>query len=98
MKISRNWPKDKRLLFLGVALLILAAFVLALFHHHADGRDHQDCPVCQLIQHFSALALFSAVAFITALAALKDFPTQTFSFVPLLLPSNLQGRAPPRLS
>lgn len=90
--------KDKRLLFLAVAFLILAAFVLALFHHHADGGDHQDCPVCQLIQHVFGLIILAVVALITTLAAPKDFPTENFSFVSLLLPSNRQGRAPPLLS
>jgi hypothetical protein len=35
----------RRLSFYFVCLLLLSTLVTA-FHHHDDGADHPDCPVC----------------------------------------------------
>jgi hypothetical protein len=35
----------RRLSFYFVCLLLLSTLVTA-FHHHDDGADHADCPVC----------------------------------------------------
>lgn len=37
-----------------IALLIGVAGVLAPLHHHADGRTHDDCPLC-VLQALAAL-------------------------------------------
>jgi len=91
MKISR------KLLFLAIAFLILAALILTLFHFHADGH-HPDCPVCRLIQHCSLIIILAAAALTTDLTNRKNFSIQTFPFFSLLLSSSLQDRAPPFLS
>ncbi len=75
------------------AMLLLAAFVLALFHFHAGEDDH--CPVCRLVAQFSLLVVFAVAALIVRLSAGARFAAPDFSFTSLLLPSTLQGRAPP---
>ena len=35
----------KRLSLLCLGLMMFSVLVMA-FHHHADGRDHDDCPIC----------------------------------------------------
>jgi hypothetical protein len=45
--------KTGRIAFLFLLLFVLSTFVTA-FHHHKDGCDHPDCPVCVAAHHHSA--------------------------------------------
>ena len=43
----------KRLSFIFVCLLLLS-FLAEAFHHHDDGEDHDDCPICMAVVHHQA--------------------------------------------
>ena len=43
-----------RLASLILALLLFSATLVESFHHHPDGVDHDDCPVCVAALHHSA--------------------------------------------
>jgi hypothetical protein len=45
-----------RLVFLFLVLFVLATFATA-FHHHADGSEHHDCPVCSVGHHYSSASV-----------------------------------------
>lgn len=36
--------------FIIIALLVAGLLAIAQHHHH-DGEEHADCPVCALVQH-----------------------------------------------
>jgi hypothetical protein len=52
-----------RLAFLFLLLFVLATFATA-FHHHADGSEHHDCPVCS-VGHLYSSANVTSVFSIT---------------------------------
>jgi hypothetical protein len=43
-----------RFVSLILALLLFSATLVESFHHHDDGADHADCPVCVAALHHSA--------------------------------------------
>ena len=45
-----------RLAFLFLLLFVLATLATA-FHHHADGSEHHDCPVCTAGHHYSSASV-----------------------------------------
>lgn len=85
-------------LALWVALMFLVAFLVVSFHHHADGEEHSDCPVCAVKYHHSSGATFSVVV----LSVPTSFFPALFLFISLLAQpsgyvSPAYGRAPPVL-
>ena len=74
-----------------ISLLLASAF--SSFHHHADFKDHNDCPVC-ITSHSQAIAAFE-IPEISAPQESKDLPyLQEVSFNETLLASE-RGRSPP---
>jgi|GEM_PF-983727 len=57
-------PSGKRLRYLvalAMSMAILYSVLLVAFHHHDDGRDHDDdCPVCTVAHHSPAGATITA--------------------------------------
>lgn len=45
-----------RLTFVFLFLFVLVTLATA-FHHHEDGSDHRDCPVCAAGHHFSSASV-----------------------------------------
>jgi hypothetical protein len=45
-----------RLASIFLLLFVLATIAMA-FHHHEDGADHPDCPVCAAAHHHSAAGI-----------------------------------------
>ncbi len=43
-----------RFVALILSILLFSATLVEGFHHHDDGRDHDDCPVCVASLHHSA--------------------------------------------
>jgi hypothetical protein len=43
-----------RFVSLILALLLFSATLVESFHHHDDGADHDDCPICVAALHHSA--------------------------------------------
>lgn len=43
-----------RFVSLILALLLFSATLVEGFHHHGDGGDHDDCPICVAALHHSA--------------------------------------------
>jgi|GEM_PF-4710021 len=84
--------RNRKLIFI-LSLLLVAAVSFLVFHNHPDG-DHLDCPVCRLIQ-------LLVILFVPILTLIPVSLNRIFSAVPikklssLLLPENIQGRAPP---
>jgi len=44
-----------RLVALILSLLLFTATLVESFHHHDDGQDHDDCPICVAALHHSAV-------------------------------------------
>ncbi len=92
MKILEN----QKLFAVLTAFFLLASFFLLLFHHHEDNAHHSDCPVCRLVQQIMSVFVAIIVAFIGNLSLSgRFFSAFSERFTSALLPSNLQGRAPP---
>lgn len=90
-----NLLRSKKVFVLLAALLLLAAFGLALLHTHADD-GHDGCPVCRLVQVFGLLFAFAVIALMGDQAKARKFlPVSCFSFQPLFLTSKLRDRSPP---
>ena len=91
--------KNQKLFFAVLAIFGLIGLFCTLFHHHADGQQHDDCQVCRLAQQIVSFFVFAAVALISlVLASKKFFAVPIANFTPLFLSSNLQDRAPPIFS
>ncbi len=90
---------NQKLFAVLTALFLLASFFLVLFHHHEDGTQHSDCPVCRLVQQMASVFVAILIAFIGNFSASRRFAS-VFSerFTSRLLASRLLGRAPPLLS
>lgn len=43
-----------RFVALILSLLLFTASLVESFHHHDDGQDHGDCPICVAALHHSA--------------------------------------------
>lgn len=83
------------------ASLLLVCFSLSIlvvaFHHHDDGCDHDDCPICVAVLHHSpaevaapAIVVYLVFnSFDVFIPSTLDVVTQTFS-------STISSRAPPR--
>ncbi|MBL0224843.1 MAG: DUF2946 family protein [Geobacteraceae bacterium] len=41
---------------LALTLLLVFSILSGSLHHHDDGQDHRDCPVCVAAHHHPALA------------------------------------------
>ena len=39
---------------LVLSILLFSAIVVENFHHHEDGKDHADCPICMVALRHSA--------------------------------------------
>ena len=85
-----------RLVALLLTLLLFSATLVESFHHHDDGADHDDCPICVAALHHSAdTALPSPI-----LLCVPQITTTLFSpFIPVAIdirPYYAPGdRAPP---
>ena len=68
-----------RLVALILSLLLFSATLVESLHHHDDGQDHADCPICVAALHHSAdTALLPPV-----LLALPEItPTLFPAFIP----------------
>lgn len=92
-----RYPSKKTVILLAT-LILVSAFFLALFHFHADGGAHHDCPVCRLVQAFGFLFAFAWIAFVSAQAKAQRFvPVAVPSRKSFFLASKLRDRAPPFL-
>ena len=82
-----------RLAFIFLLLFVLAVFAEA-FHHHEDGCDHNDCPVCAAAHHNSAAGIV-----VFSLASHQPVIKNEISSAPLcydpIRVDLLSSRAPP---
>ena len=47
--------QHRRSIALALSVLMLLSILLAGFHHHDDGQDHDDdCPICTVAHHRTA--------------------------------------------
>jgi hypothetical protein len=96
MKLGRIRFSKK--FFLVLTLLVIACLFLTIFHHHADGQDHADCPVCRLVQQAAAIIILAIVAILPAAQRIDFLPCLNENFTAVFSPSSLQGRAPPSVA
>ena len=68
-----------RFVSLILAVLLFSATFVASFHHHDDGTDHADCPVCVAALHHSA---DTALPFSLLLSLPEISPTLFHAAVP----------------
>jgi len=84
----------KRLSLFCICVIMFSAIVVA-FHHHDDGDDHEDCPVCSASLHHSPAVFVQPVQDIH-----QDF-TKTEFFTPAIqkfvktFSATVNCRAPP---
>jgi hypothetical protein len=90
------FKKQPRILFVLAVLLIAAGILLLPLHHHEDGTERPDCPLCRVSQHLGFLLV---VFFIlnTARAVHGAFPAGEARPRLFFLASILRTRAPPVL-
>ena len=75
--------------------LILLSTLSAAFHHHADGGDHHDCPICVASLHHSPADLCTAsVQAIHLDLGRTEFFTPSVRIIEAFFPS-FTIRAPP---
>jgi hypothetical protein len=79
-----------RLPFIFLFLFVLATVATA-FHHHADGADHHDCPICVAALHHSAASI-SAFSF----GIQQPITVSEASYVPLRYDPIRVALRPPR--
>lgn len=85
--------KGGRLAFIFLLLFVLAVFAEA-FHHHEDGCDHNDCPICAAAHHNSAagIVVFSPVSQQPIVE--NEIPDARLCYDPIRV-ALLSSRAPP---
>ena len=85
-----------RFVSLILALLLFSATLVESFHHHDDGADHADCPVCVAALHHSADTALPSPILLPTLeishTIFPDFILQTVTIRTFYAPGN---RAPP---
>ena len=85
-----------RFVSLILALLLFSATLVESFHHHDDGADHHDCPICMAALHHSADTALPSPILLSlpevSLTIFPDFILQTVSIRTCYAPGN---RAPP---
>jgi len=87
----------RKLLFVLIALILLASFTSVLIHHHDDGEEHSDCAVCHLAKIVTGILILASI-FVGAIFSSKRFNVLKSQFFnSLQLVSQLQSRAPPVL-
>jgi hypothetical protein len=64
----------KRLSLLCICLLVFSIFAVA-FHHHDDGCDRDDCPICAAALHYSSAEVAAPVVVIHPVFDRTDFFT-----------------------
>ena len=84
----------KRLSLFSVFLLLLSTLVTA-FHHHDDGADHDDCPVCSASLHHSPADFATSVPVIHREFAKIEFFTPTPPAIVTAVSTPSNSRAPP---
>ena len=68
-----------RLVALILSLLLFSATLVESLHHHDDGQDHADCPICVAALHHSADTALPAPVL---LALPESAPTLFLALVP----------------
>jgi len=85
-----------RFVSLILALLLFSATLVESFHHHDDGSDHDDCPICVAALHHSAHTALPSPILLPILeishTLFPDFIPQTVTIRTCYAPGN---RAPP---
>lgn len=84
----------KRLSTFFIALLLLSTLVTA-FHHHDDGADHPDCPICITHHQQSTAELPSSACIVHRDFAETAFVTQSRVFHAKTVFTPANNRAPP---
>lgn len=88
---KKNMKRTISLLLLGLLIFFLG--VLS-FHHHADGRTHEDCPLCRLGFQFSSFLLATLLQIYLSPSSFFLEPSHYLFPHPLILTNSLQPRAP----
>lgn len=85
-----------RLVALILSLLLFSATLVESFHHHDDGQDHDDCPICAAALHHSAdialpapIVIYQPIVYLTFFSV---FVPETFAAQICHIP---ESRAPP---
>lgn len=74
-----------------IALILASAF--SSFHHHADFKDHNDCPVC-IVSHAKAIVAFE-IPEISAPLKSNESPYLQETFFNETILASQRGRSPP---
>ena len=85
-----------RIVALILSLLLFSATLVESFHHHDDGQDHDDCPICVAALHHCAdtalpapLVIYQPIVYPTFFSV---FVAENFSVQIRHIP---ESRAPP---
>ena len=80
-----------------LAAIVLISLILATafssFHHHADFKNHNDCPVC-VVTHTQAITAFESPEIAAPLKSNDSLYLKEVFFNETLLAS-VRGRSPP---
>ena len=84
----------KRLSLFCVCLIMFSTLVVA-FHHHDDGCDHDDCPVCKASLHHQPADLAVLIQVIVSDFAEIEFFIPTTPSITKTYFTPFSSRAPP---
>jgi hypothetical protein len=85
--------KIERFAFIFLLLFVLATLLTA-FHHHEDGSEHHDCPVCAAGLHYSPASVNSFSPAIHQTVSNYEIPKEPLLYNCIRL-TLLTCRAPP---
>lgn len=89
-----NWV-FKLFVLLIAGYLISVAYIVAE-HHHDDGKEHHNCPICKhAVMAFTIVTVAGIVVF---LLIAYSYHQQCASLCPRKTPSVFFNKSPPRLS
>ncbi|WP_428737703.1 hypothetical protein [Sulfurimonas sp.] len=82
-----------------VGIILFLATLMGSFHHHDDGRQHEDCQVCTLQSTMLDSDVPQTSTFLTYLENFSEaIVTPLFSVYKVEYISNVNSRAPPQFS
>ena len=84
----------KRLSLFCICLIMFTILSVA-FHHHDDGCDHEDCPVCSASLHHQPVDLAIPIQVIHLISARIEFFIPTTPDIVIAFSTPINSRAPP---
>ena len=90
-------PRKMKWIRVALVALVVAGILAIAQHHHDDFDEHDDCPVCALVQDGAEFVDYTPQVVIVY-KTLFILDTPTYNYVEMLRYNFYKPRAPPALS